>query len=339
MQPRLTTLLITLTVALPASSLRAATPDEVRAAAEKSISLLQNCGPEFFRKSGCIACHQQSVTSLALAEARSRGIRVDEEIAREQVQVTAFTTRSYRDHFLQRVDHPVSSAPATGYVLLGLAAENYPPDEYTDASIIDMAGHQLPDGSWTAFSHRPPLEYSRISATALAVRAMQLYGPPGLKTAFDRRIARAREWLIATKPESNTDEAFRLLGLAWSRADRQLVSRLAAELVFRQGADGGWAQLDPLDSDAYATGLTLYALHHGGGVNPNDAAYQRGVKFLLKTQLEDGSWHVKTRSFPFQPYFESGFPHGPDQWISASATGFAAAALIDSLPQAVTAAK
>jgi hypothetical protein len=63
------------------------------------------------------------------------------------------------------------------------------------------------------------------------------------------------------------------------------------------------------------------------------------VEFLLQAQLDDGSWHVKTRSFPFQPYFESGYPHGPDQWISAMATGFAAAALIDSLPQAVTAAK
>jgi len=30
---------------------------------------------------------------------------------------------------------------------------------------------------------------------------------------------------------------------------------------------------------------------------------------------------------PFQPYFESGFPHGDDQWISAAATSWAAMAL------------
>jgi hypothetical protein len=339
MQVRSTLLLIIYAVVLSASSLKAATPEQVRTAAEKSISLLQKCGPEFFRKSGCIACHQQSVTSLALAEARTRGIPVDEEIAREQVKLTAFTTRSYRDNFLQRVDHPVSSAPAAGYVLLGQAAENYPPDEYTDANIIDVANHQLADGSWTAFSHRPPLEYSRISATALAVRVMQLYGPPGLKAAFEQRIARARDWLIAARPASTNDQAFRLLGLAWSGADRELVAEQVRELISRQRADGGWAQLDQLDSDAYATGLTLYVLHHGGGVAGDDDTYQRGVEYLLKTQLEDGSWHVKTRSFPFQAYFESGFPHGPDQWISAMATGFSAAALIDSLPQAVTAAK
>jgi hypothetical protein len=56
--------------------------------------------------------------------------------------------------------------------------------------------------------------------------------------------------------------------------------------------------------------------------------YRRGVAFLLSTQHEDGSWYVRSRSIPFQPYFESGFPHGHDQWISISATNWAAMALI-----------
>jgi len=38
-------------------------------------------------------------------------------------------------------------------------------------------------------------------------------------------------------------------------------------------------------------------------------------------------WLVRSRSFPFQPYKESGFPHGKDQWISAAGTGWAAMAL------------
>jgi hypothetical protein len=197
-----------------------------------------------------------------------------------------------------------------------------------------MAARQASDGSWTAFGHRPPLEYSRIAATALAVRAMQLYGPPGLKKAFDRRMDRAREWLVKAQPASNSDQAFRLLGLAWAGAKKKWIIDQAAELIDQQRDDGGWAQVETLDSDAYATGLTLYALHHGGGLAASNEFYQRGVAYLLKTQLADGSWYVKSRSFPFQPYFESGFPHGHDQWISASATGFAAAALIDSMPPA-----
>jgi hypothetical protein len=98
--------------------------------------------------------------------------------------------------------------------------------------------------------------------------------------------------------------------------------------VKQQRDDGGWAQLPEMSSDAYATGLTLFALYNSESVKPADAAYERGIGYLLKTQRDDGSWFVKTRAFPFQPYFESGFPYGPDQWISATATGFAAVALM-----------
>jgi len=61
----------------------------------------------------------------------------------------------------------------------------------------------------------------------------------------------------------------------------------------------------------------------------SDAGWQRGLDFLLCTQFEDGSWHVKSRAFGFQPYFESGFPHGHDQWISAAASSWATMALVD----------
>jgi hypothetical protein len=50
--------------------------------------------------------------------------------------------------------------------------------------------------------------------------------------------------------------------------------------------------------------------------------------------MEDGSWLVKTRSPSFQPYFDSDFPHGFDQFISAAASNWAVMAL---LPAAVTA--
>jgi len=48
---------------------------------------------------------------------------------------------------------------------------------------------------------------------------------------------------------------------------------------------------------------------------------------LLSTQLEDGSWHVGTRTIPLQPYFDSEFPHERDQFVSAAATNWATMAL------------
>jgi len=48
--------------------------------------------------------------------------------------------------------------------------------------------------------------------------------------------------------------------------------------------------------------------------------------------LDDGSWHVPTRSTPIQTYYESGYPHGEDQFISITAAGWATTALALALP-------
>jgi Prenyltransferase and squalene oxidase repeat len=312
-----------------------AEPRQVKAAAEKSIALLQRCNPEFFRQTGCVACHQHSVASLAVGEARRRGLAVDEQSAREQLQITALVVKSMRTRFLERVDHPLNSAPSAGYIALGFAAEKFPPDENTDAMIVELAGRQAADGSWTAFSHRPPLEASRVSATALAVRALQTYGPPGLKESLAARIERAGKWIASAEPKGNAEHAFRLLGLGWTGGQADAIRSQASSLLKMQHEDGGWPELPELASDAYATAMALYALRVGAGISAADPNYVRGVDYLLRTQLDDGSWHVKTRSLPIQPYFESGFPHGADQWISAAATGFAAVALMSTLPETV----
>ena len=98
-----------------------------------------------------------------------------------------------------------------------------------------------------------------------------------------------------------------------------------------QREDGGWAQLPTMAADAYATGEALHALH-ASGMSATNRVYQRATAYLLRTQLEDGTWFVRSRAFGFQPYFETGFPHGTDQFISASATSWATIALSHTLP-------
>ena len=110
------------------------------------------------------------------------------------------------------------------------------------------------------------------------------------------------------------------------------LEKAAKDLLVEQREDGGWAQLPGANSDAYATGSVLTALLIAGGIAPDDAACRRGIAYLLQSQMPDGSWHVVSRSKPVQPYFESGFPHGRDQFISALATGWATAALVLASP-------
>ena len=99
------------------------------------------------------------------------------------------------------------------------------------------------------------------------------------------------------------------------------------ELLAAQRSNGSWSDLASMDDGAaYATGKALVALQ-AAGLPVSDPAYRHGVQFLLNTQMEDGSWYVQTRAAGFQPYFDNGFPHGVDQWISAAGTSWATMAL------------
>ena len=125
-----------------------------------------------------------------------------------------------------------------------------------------------------------------------------------------------------------------LLGLGWADADVNIIRKTALALLAEQRPDGGWAQIPGVESDAYATGQAMVALMTAGAVSAANPAWHRGTAFLLRTQLDDGSWLVRSRSFPFQPYKESGFPHGKNQWISAAGTSWAAWALALGQPPA-----
>jgi len=82
-------------------------------------------------------------------------------------------------------------------------------------------------------------------------------------------------------------------------ADNKEMQAAAKELAKAQRSDGGWGQLDTMKSDAYATGTALVALHQAAGLATTDPVYSRGMKYLLATQLKDGTWHIGSRSKPF----------------------------------------
>jgi hypothetical protein len=167
-----------------------------------------------------------------------------------------------------------------------------------------------------------------IMSTVLAMRAVQLYVLEGRRDEMRGRLERAGKWLSATQPVLHQDLVYKLLGLAWTGTPPHELQADLTRLRDLQRGDGGWAQLPHLESDAWATGQSLVALYTAGRVPTTDAAFRRGIDYLLATQFDDGSWYVKSRSWPFQPPFESGFPHGHDQWISDGATAWAVMALV-----------
>jgi squalene cyclase len=202
---------------------------------------------------------------------------------------------------------------------------------------------QAADGSWHLGGYsRSPMQDSSFSRTAMGLRALKAFGPPGRAAEMNQRIERAREWLLHAAPVTLEDRDMVLIGVASAGGSRAELRKIAEPILARQRPDGGWAQRENFASDAYATGMTLCALAEAGIVSPAGNAYRKGVQFLLSTQSGDGSWHVASRATKFQPYFDSGFPYGHDQWISTMATGWAARALalaIDAPPEVARAAR
>ena len=297
-----------------------------RAAIERALPLLQQSDVAFLEKSGCVSCHNNSLTAMTVTAARQKNVRVSDAItARQRQRITQYL-ESWRNRTLQGVGIP-GDADTISYLLIGLAAAAQPPGLETDAQALFLKRAQFPDGHWATFANRPPIESSAIQVTAASLRALQVYRPPAHRAEIDRAIAAGAAWLQAATPRVNEDRVFQLLGMKWTNAPKASIAAAASALLKEQRSDGGWAQLPSLESDAYATGQALYAMVESGAMVPRDPAYRRGVDFLLKRQLSDGSWFVRTRAIPIQPLFDAGFPHGPDAFISAAGTNWAALAL------------
>ena len=294
----------------------------VIASVEKAVALLAKSGPQFVKVSGCTSCHNQSLPQMAFSAARARGFAVDEKVAKYQVQAVIAMFRPITGDMAAGKPNVPDPAISVSYALVGLAAEGYAPDRTTDAMAHLVSLQQAADGSFVPFPARPPIESSAFTATALSVRALQVYG----KNPGDA-VERARRWLESAQPITTEDRAMQLLGLTWTKADPDVIECAADDLLAEQRVDGGWGQLTTIESDAYATGQALAALRISGQIESTDVAWREGSGFLLRTQLEDGSWLVRSRTLPFQPYKESGFPHGKNQWISAAGTSWAALAL------------
>lgn len=315
-----------LPAALDVPTLRAAVSKALAPLQESSI-LSKQAFVNHESRQDCTSCHQQYMPLAALGMARQISATVDEKRERELVAMVRDGEVKDREIDWQPLFHP-DAAFTKGYTLFGYALAGLPADELTDASVHHLAAIQGRDGRWFANLPRPPIQNGDVGATALGIHALQNYPLPGRKLDFAERVDRARRWLWTVKPTNHDESAFQLLGLAWAGESPRRLESLARKLLAQQGADGGWAQLPGNASDAYATGQAVYALHVGAGIPVQDAALDRARRYLLQTQLEDGTWHVRRRAFPFQPTtIKSGFPHGKDSWISATATSWAVLAL------------
>ncbi len=305
----------------------AAAPRDPRGAVTLALDRLQTSAVEFHRQTKCISCHHQSVTAVAASIARKNGLPISDDLSKHPTAASLAMWAPSRESFLAGNCGLFGFLGNVSYGLFGMAAEGVRPNDITDAATLCLSSLQLPDGHWEGGDMRPPLAGRLpILYTALGISALKTYMPPAARPKAAVQIARALDYLRTAVPSDTQGESFRLIGLLWGGASRKEITRQASRLRRLQQADGGWAQRESMQSDAYATGQALYALHLSG-LRVSDPAFQRGTGFLLRTQGKEGTWFVPSRTLGFQPYVETGFPYGRDQFLSAAGTAWAAVAL------------
>jgi len=344
---RMTTVLVGLAmfVSLTASADEPAAPSpdpteaNLRKSIEKSHPLLMKAALGHRQNRTCFACHNQGVPLLALGAAKERGFKIDDAELKTQTAFIAEFLGKNREKYLEGQGQG-GQADTAGYALWALAATGYADDEITAAVAEYLLQRHSDRDHWQHSSNRPPSEAGPFTTTYVALYGLQAFGTAEQQARIAARNEQVRAWLLKTSAKDTEDRVFRLLALAATDAPHEQTQAAAKELLDKQQASGGWAQLDSgepesaTEADAYATGSALVALHQAGGLATTDAAYRRGLAWLLKTQQDDGSWHVVSRSKPFQTYFESGFPHGKDQFISCAASAWATWAMVLACPKA-----
>jgi hypothetical protein len=189
-----------------------------------------------------------------------------------------------------------------GLPFLAVAAQSLPLTDGQKQSVRliaeEIVKKQQADGSWEFFAtlRRPPINESQITDAVWIILALR--GDGDLPESQRASLEKALDWLKSAKPAGLFQEKVLMLMLAArSGRSRSELQPQIDEIYAAQRADGGWAQLTEMPSDAYATGQTLYVLALVGE-SAAQPEIKRAIDFLVATQAADGSWPMTSRSTP-----------------------------------------
>ncbi|MEN9573511.1 MAG: hypothetical protein RL514_1366 [Verrucomicrobiota bacterium] len=296
---------------------------DLRAAVTKALPLLERSSAFALQERACFTCHHGAHASLVINDAWTRGFTINTGNFEDQLARAYLGLIEDRPRFKEGWSIAgTTDGPGTALWLLDVAG--WKPDATTAAAAEYFLDQNRNLDHWAPAMKRPPTVGSEFTTTYLVLRGLRNHSPPALAARTGTRTAAAGQWLLSAPARNTEDSVHRLRALHLLDVDEAAFKKEATELLAVQAADGGWPQKLDTASDAYATGTVLTA---------KDAAFQRGLRYLLTAQGTDGSWHVRKRTHDVQPFFDSNFPHGVDQFISVSATSWAAYAILRAVPK------
>jgi hypothetical protein len=261
------------------------------------VTFLEREVPMWRREHPCYSCHNNGDATRALIAASRRGLNTREALAdtltwlsEPQRWSTNAQGGGFEDLALARIQFASATADAS-------AAGMAPADALTAAAAL-VAGDQKEDGAWrldVSQSIGSPATYGTALATWSARRTLVMASRP----EDSARIARADRWLRTAPVVTVLDAAAVTLGLEQGKDDDANAQRARALAVIEKGQapDGGWGPYVSAPSEPFDTAIVMLALKalDSRAASAWHAAVERGRMYLLKQQLEDGSWPETTR--------------------------------------------
>jgi ankyrin repeat protein len=324
--------------------------EQARSAALRGLPRIESSARRFASQAACVSCHHEGLGLMTSGLAKKRGFPYDRTLVATQIGKILQGDEANGAALHGLLPHPEmfkhipgvdmgEFTPGISFLYSGLLAHAQPAGQTQKDAVQVVASQQFPDGRWGFYLRREPIQSSDFTTTALTIRLMRSYFPSERRAEAEERVGKARAWLVSARPVTHEDRTYRLLGLKWAGASANEIARAARELTATQRPDGGWAQMPAPGagpayqrSDAYATGQALYALNTAGGMPTTSECYRRGVRYLIRTQDDDGTWFVNKRAVPVNTFLEAGFPHGESQYISYGASCWATMALMLASP-------
>lgn len=345
--------LITASTSMPAEDVL--DKSAVHRAVQKSVSWLEADMQAWRQDHGCAACHHGPMYLWSMNAAKQQGYSVDES---KMAELTKWMLTSDEARIFPKVEKPIpsavnnaSAADRMTAAMMGHKNLSQPTIYLTHAlnampdqvelrtlgwqKVIDhLASAQKDDGSFAGRDAWRPIFNTPQILTRFVVSGLQDAGELDTASAQAQAILKAAQSFLAnqTPDESQQGIMLRILSEPKSRRDQpegpesDNLNRIVAQLKQLQRPDGGWAQTDDRDSDAFATGQVLTALHRTGE-SLADPTIQRGIKFLINTQQPDGTWKMTSRPNP-----ENGKPAEFLNPITYAATAWAAIGLTGYVP-------
>jgi len=292
-------------------------------AVKRSLQFLSVQVPKWVVKNKCYSCHNNGDAARALYTAKRLGHSVPKTALTKTTDFLRHPDRwkhngGEGDFVDRKLDVVQFGLALTVAFKTGAVRDRKP----LLAAAARVAADQKPDGSWEIIARGTlgsPVNYGRILGTVNARRILETADA----RRFRKNIEKANRWLRAQKPKNVFDAAALLLGIAGMTDAKAGTQRKRCLELIRKGRDktGGWGPYVNSAAEPFDTALVLLALSKLDQTEELTMMIRNGRRYLVRSQLKDGSWPETTR-----PANEISYSH------RLSTAGWATLALLTTRP-------